>query len=446
MQTSYCYKIGFGVRRDPIKAKLWRDALLQKEHQLKYPSLVRGRIYVDLTRPIDRTLETNTSLQALISRGLLSFSLADQLTVDTPIERVIEEIEAEGAARIVEFGDTSDSGLYYKMLLSILYIRVGRSAEAWALQNFVHQFYQQSDPFSLNALLVHEIVINSMRERGEIIEAKASQIELVQHTTRSCGADHPQTLSTISQLAMILCDLSEFVEAERLLIEVRKGRIRLFGEMHPSSIDALGDLVQLYRIQGRLNEAESQGRLALEQIKRISGPQDSQKFEAHTTLAATLLEQGALAESEEHFVIAFQGLKSCLSSSASRTLQTGLSLSTLYCHQRHFDQAENLIDSILETSRSAYGPRHAVTLAAAANMAAVKANKEEWGEAELMFLDVISEIGDENSTRLITPHSNLANMFSMKGDLEAAQHWYRKALLIARKICKVPHHMLAQIA
>lgn len=441
VQVSYCYKIGFGVTRNPAQAEIWRNSLLEKETHVADPNELRARIAYDITTPVDTSQDSDVSLQFLIARGILYYSLPDQLTMGNSIEKVIPKIEAECLARVIEFGESSGSALYFKILLSRLYEKVGRDGEARALQRCVYQICRETEPDGLNTLTAREIIIEATRARGDIREEKSMLRDLIKDTRNVCGSDHPLVIDAMYRLVGTLSKCGEYQEAEEILKEVIEGNKRIWGEMHFKTLLAEREVANFYNDQGRLTEAEAQSRHILNRLGQISEPHDLQRYRAHFHLGKTLLSQRNFEEAEQHFLRVFEGLTDLLGLSDTETLEASLALSTLYCHQSRFEKAEEFTKLILQKRPDANDFREGLVRIATSNMAAIKTSKGEYREAEVMFLSIISQT-DENSSNLLVPQANLGDMYSKEGNLDAAQYRYRKALSLAERTWKPPHQMI----
>ena len=77
------------------------------------------------------------------------------------------------------------------------------------------------------------------------------------------GAEHPQTLTSMANLASTYRNQGRWNEAEQLEIRVMKMRKKLLGAEHPDTLISMANLACTYRDQGRIFES---GILELEVI------------------------------------------------------------------------------------------------------------------------------------------------------------------------------------
>ena len=70
------------------------------------------------------------------------------------------------------------------------------------------------------------------------------------------GPNHPSTLTSRSNLALVLRDLGRLDEAEAEHRAVLETRTRVLGPDHPSTLNSRGNLALVLRDLGRLDEAK----------------------------------------------------------------------------------------------------------------------------------------------------------------------------------------------
>ena len=74
---------------------------------------------------------------------------------------------------------------------------------------------------------------------------------------RVLGEEHPDTLTTMHNLACTYQAMDRWSEAESMeALVVEKGK-RVFGEKHPHTLDSMKSLAETYRNQGKVKEAKA---------------------------------------------------------------------------------------------------------------------------------------------------------------------------------------------
>jgi len=106
------------------------------------------------------------------------------------------------------------------------------------------------------------------------------------------GEEHPDSLTSMSNLVVMYWNQGWLKEAEDLVELVMETRKRVLGEEHPHTITSMGDLAVTYSRQGRLKEAEELEKLVMETKKRVLGEEHPDSLTRMDHLAVTYLEQG----------------------------------------------------------------------------------------------------------------------------------------------------------
>ncbi len=102
--------------------------------------------------------------------------------------------------------------------------------------------------------------IDESMERGDTGEAAARAATALALAEAAFGPDHPNTLRSVNDLALLYSTLSRAAEAEPLFLRAIAGRERVLGESHPDTLNSLASLMALYSELGRTADAERLGR------------------------------------------------------------------------------------------------------------------------------------------------------------------------------------------
>ena len=73
---------------------------------------------------------------------------------------------------------------------------------------------------------------------------------------RVLGLEHPDTLTSMANLASTFSNQSRWKEAEELFVQVMETSSRVLGLEHPSTLTSMANLASAYRNQGWWKEAE----------------------------------------------------------------------------------------------------------------------------------------------------------------------------------------------
>ncbi|KAJ3461974.1 hypothetical protein MRS44_010527 [Fusarium solani] len=200
--------------------------------------------------------------------------------------------------------------------------------------------------------------------QGQYSDAESLQRQAINTRTELLGAEHPETLTVMSDLAAALCNQGQWEEAEELEVHIMEIRKLLHGEEHEQTLDAMNNLAFTIFEQGRLEEAgEFWGRV-LEIRKRVLGEDHLDTILAMNNLATTL---GGEEEKElQRRVI--EARKRLLGEEHPDTLiSMGNLAMTLYENGETWE-AEELQVQVMEVSKRVLGEEHPDTLIAMTNL------------------------------------------------------------------------------
>ncbi|KAI6777751.1 uncharacterized protein J7T54_003808 [Emericellopsis cladophorae] len=94
------------------------------------------------------------------------------------------------------------------------------------------------------------------------------------------GEEHPDTLSSMTNLASTYSSQGRWTEAESLQVQVMETRQRVLGEEHPDALISKANLASTYWNQGRWTEAESLELQVMETTQRVLGEEHPDNFQS----------------------------------------------------------------------------------------------------------------------------------------------------------------------
>ena len=95
-----------------------------------------------------------------------------------------------------------------------------------------------------------------MWENGDFNNAEQLDVQVMDMRKKLLGEEHPDTLTSMANLASTYRNQGRWNEAEKLFVKVMDMRKKLLGEEHPDTLTSMANLASTYRNQGRLDEAE----------------------------------------------------------------------------------------------------------------------------------------------------------------------------------------------
>lgn len=102
-------------------------------------------------------------------------------------------------------------------------------------------------------------------------KAQSLYVRVLHDRKNVLGREHPDTLTSINDIAALYCTQGRYTEAESLYKESLMLRKKVLGREHPDSLTSINDLAVLYWEQGRYTEAEQLFEKALRLREKILG-------------------------------------------------------------------------------------------------------------------------------------------------------------------------------
>ncbi len=109
------------------------------------------------------------------------------------------------------------------------------------------------------------------KQYGRLEEAKVLEKETLKLSKEVLGERHPDTLISMSNLAWTYKQYGQLKKAEVLETETLKLRKEVLGEHHPHTLASMSNLALTYKQYGRLEEAEMLGKETYKLCKEVLG-------------------------------------------------------------------------------------------------------------------------------------------------------------------------------
>ncbi|BCR98589.1 uncharacterized protein AKAW2_40272A [Aspergillus luchuensis] len=135
-------------------------------------------------------------------------------------------------------------------------------------------------------------VCSCLSSDGRWKEAEELEVQVLDLRKRVLGPEHPDTLTSMANLASVYWDQERWKEAEVLEAQVLELHKQVLGPEHPDTLTSLANLASTYWDQGRWKEAEELEVQVLELRKRVLGPEHPETLTSMANLAFTWKGQG----------------------------------------------------------------------------------------------------------------------------------------------------------
>lgn len=292
-----------------------------------------------------------------------------------------------------------------------------------------------------------------LQDQQRFREAEAEFLKALRLAERIYPNGHPNTASTLNNLALLYVDLGRYVEAEplyrRSLAIYEKAR----GPDHPDVALALTNLAVLYENQARFAEAEPLLRRGLKIREKAYGPDHTEVAFSLKDLASLLQSQGKPAEAEPLLRRSLRIREAAHGADHPDVATTLNSLALVAADLGQYREAEALSRRSLAIYERANGPDHPHTAAALTNLASLYADQGRYAEAEPLVrrgLAIREKVYGPDHPDVANSLGCLAGLCSDQGRYTEAGQLHRRSLEIVEKAHGPDHtdtaHALGNLA
>jgi len=272
----------------------------------------------------------------------------------------------------------------------------------------------------------------SKRAQAELLLAKVLNVQ-----RRVLGADRPETLETAHELAQVYDENGKTALAEPLLTETLKARRRVLGQDHPDTLLTMGTLGSLYQEQGKYAEAERLLAKALSVQRRVWGENHPETLDTMNSLASLYSTEGKYAQAEPLYLDTLAIKRRVLGEEHSETLVTMNNLASLYRTEGKYPQAEPLQTRAFEIQRRVLGEEHSETLASMNNLAVLYQDEGKYAQAEPLLvkgLEIHRRVLGESHPDTMRAMNNLAGLYMQQGKYVQAEPLMIDVVSVRRRV------------
>ena len=186
-----------------------------------------------------------------------------------------------------------------------------------------------------------------LQSRG-IYSLSCGLAEMLKDEHEIClGHEHPDTLTSINNLASLYQDQGKYPDAEPLYKEALVGRQKTLGLEHSDTLTSMNNLAFLYQDQGKYTDAEPLYKKALAGCQKALGLKHPDTFTFMNNLASLYSHQGKYADAEPLYKEVLAGHQKALGPEHPDTLTSMNNLASLYQYQGKYADAEPLYKEAL---------------------------------------------------------------------------------------------------
>jgi tetratricopeptide (TPR) repeat protein len=185
------------------------------------------------------------------------------------------------------------------------------------------------------------------------------------------GKEHPDTLTSMNNLAQALSGQGKYAEAEVMHRETLALSEEVLEKEHPDTLGRMNNLAQALSDQGKYTEAEAMHRETLALMKKVLGKEHPDTLMSMNNLAAAIHRQGKHAEAEvmDRETLALR--EKVLGKEHPDTLMSMNNLALALSGQGKYAEAEVMHRETLALGEKVLGKEHPNTLISMRNLALV---------------------------------------------------------------------------
>ncbi len=261
----------------------------------------------------------------------------------------------------------------------------------------------------------------------------AGLIDIVDNTTRG---------SLLERVGCCQIILGQYATAETSYKQSSTLKESIFGPEHPDTLKSMNNLALVLLHQGKHEEAEPINKQTLARLEEVLGPDDSVTLTSKANLAEVL---GHLGKNEEAELLIRQTLaqqEKTLGLNHAATLASKNNLAARLQHRGKYDESESLLRSILIQQEEILGPTHPNTMSTRSNLAGALQYQGKFVDAEVMIRSVLAqqeEVLGPTHPNTISSRNKLAGALQCLSRYEEAEHILRP-LLIQQEEVLGPNH------
>ena len=256
------------------------------------------------------------------------------------------------------------------------------------------------------------------------------------------GAEHPDTLTILSNLSTYYTGLGRYDDAETAAKEALEARERA-ANVEPTALAAsLNNLADIYQERGRYPEAAQLFARSYEINLHTLGPEHTDTLGNRENLALVLAKQGRFAEAAPLIERVLEVRKRLFGEDSPQTLSTMSNLASIYDDLSRYAEAEALHQRAIPAKERTLGFNHPSTLASVNNLAQLYLARGRLKEAEPLLRRALNAQkiaqGKEHPATLSTLN-NLAGLYIKQGRYSEAEPLADRALETNRRTLGAEH-------
>jgi Flp pilus assembly protein TadD len=249
--------------------------------------------------------------------------------------------------------------------------------------------------------------------QGDLPGARKIQEQVLDASRRVLGEEHPDTLTSMNNLALTLWYQGDLAGARKIQEQELVICRRVLGEEHPDTLTSMNNLAETLRVQGDLPGARKIHEQELVICRRVLGEEHPDTLTSMNNMAETLWSHGDLPSARKIQEQVLEVRRRVLGEEHPATLRSMQNLAKTLWSQGDLPGARRIQEQVLEVSRRVLGEEHPDTVNSAWNL-----------------FDTLSDLKDDEAAKQVfTAHLVpllQRNPATLSADLRQIQSWVRE--------------------
>jgi tetratricopeptide (TPR) repeat protein len=409
-----------------------------------------------------RVLEKDLGLPAgLLAKELPGFALELYSRADTtPLLRAraayalnkfgeAEKLSLEGAAQDRQAYETGERIQQERRTRAIeSYVLAGQSARKLIQYDKAMEHFREAEKLTdrerdpKDWATVQYSIGSLLDDQGQYSNADDVLRSVIEVRTHTLGPEHPDTLSSRNQLAIVLIREGKAAEAENTFREVIKLEEKVLGPENAETLLSKHGLAWSLGEQGKNVEAETRYREVVKLREKVLGPDHLETLGTRNNLASTLYDEGKYAEAEVQCREILKLEEKTLAPQHRLILMTLTNLALALDQQGKYADAEAQYRGLVNTKEKVLGSQHPETLITRKNLAITLSEQGKYAEAESQCRDII-----ELLAKVLTPEHpdtlnariDLIDVLTKQGKYVEAESQCREVIKLLEKVLRPDH-------
>ena len=371
---------------------------------------------------------------AWIATGcVLGFSLSNTGMWQTQERRLLPHVLSYLDLKVKKAFDLASKTIITSILLKCGWTLLGMRQDTrlgQLLEDMFLELRQKPDKPSEDLLPLYDLQARSLINlgRNEAARELLEQVIRIRETTQP--KTHPDTLRTMSNLALVLDSQGKYADAEAMNRQTLEIMEEVLGKTYPDTLVTMSNLALVLDSQGKYADAEAMNRQTLEIKEEVLGKTHPDTLVTMNNLAEVLKRQGKYADAEAMNRQTLEIKEEVLGKTHPSTLTTMSNLALVLNSQGKYADAEAMNRQTLKIKEEVLGKTHPDTLATMSNLAGVLDSQGKYADAEAMnrqTLEIREEVLGKMHPDTLTSVYCLAYLLQKKQEYEEASLLYHRA-------------------